>query len=382
MQLKYKYKDKMRWLWILSVIFPTISIPGIFLHHQTGNGIFLFYPFVVTYLITPFLDLIVGEYNENHPREFKEELGQKFFYKLLTFIVVPIHVVVFFISAFYVGTKTLVWWELILISVAAGLASGLAINTGHELGHKKTKFERNLAKIVLAIPAYGHFTIEHNRGHHSNVSTPEDAASAMMGENIYEFALREMPKSFLNAIEIETTRLHRTGKSFWSRENQMLHSFVLTFLIQISLLILFGIKMIPFLLIHNFFAWWQLTSANYIEHYGLLREQKSDGRYEPCKPHHSWNSNYLLGNLHLFNLQRHSDHHTHPSKRYHMLDSYEDLPSLPSGYLGCYLLAYIPWLWFHVMNKKLIALKHINHDFSKINIHPEKKDMLVEKYSL
>jgi len=203
-----------------------------------------------------------------------------------------------------------------------------------------------------------------------------------MGENIYEFALREMPKSFLNAIEIETTRLHRTGKSFWSRENQMLHSFMITLLIQISLLMLFGIKMIPFLLIHNFFAWWQLTSANYIEHYGLLREQKSDGRYESCKPHHSWNSNYLLGNLHLFNLQRHSDHHTHPSKRYHMLDSYEDLPSLPSGYLGCYLLAYIPWLWFYVMNKKLIALKHINHDFSKINIHPGKKDTLVEKYSL
>ena len=81
--MKYKYKDKMRWLWMLSVIYPTVSMPGIYLHHQTGNGLFLFYPFIVTYLITPFLDLIVGEYNENHPRELKEELNQKFFYKFL-----------------------------------------------------------------------------------------------------------------------------------------------------------------------------------------------------------------------------------------------------------------------------------------------------------
>jgi alkane 1-monooxygenase len=264
--------------------------------------------------------------------------------------------------------------------VVAGIASGLGINTGHELGHKKSRLERWLAKIVLAVPVYGHFWIEHNRGHHRDVSTPEDPASAQMGESIYRFAAREIPGAFLRAWAIEKERLERRGKSVWSANNQILQSMSLSAVVQVGLLFAFGWMMIPFLLIHNFFAWWQLTSANYIEHYGLLRLQDENGKYERCQPHHSWNSNHIFSNLVLFHLERHSDHHAHPLRRYQSLRHFPDLPTLPNGYFGSYLLAYVPWLWYRVMDRKLLALPHVDGDLDKINIDPRKKEKIYRKY--
>jgi alkane 1-monooxygenase len=138
--------------------------------------------------------------------------------------------------------------------------------------------------------------------------------------------------------------------------------------------------MIPFLIVHNVLAYWQLTSANYVEHYGLLRGKGDNDRYERCEPHHSWNSNHVFSNLMLFHLERHSDHHTHPLRRYQSLRHYEDLPSLPSGYFGAYLLAYVPRLWFHVMDKRLLALPHVQGDLDKVNIDPAARGALVRKY--
>jgi alkane 1-monooxygenase len=253
------------------------------------------------------------------------------------------------------------------------MAAGLGINTGHELGHKKSRLERTLAKIVLAVPAYGHFCIEHNRGHHSDVATPEDPASARMGESIYKFALREIPGAFKRAWRIEEERLARRGRPVWDADNQILQSLALSALLHIGLLIAFGWLMVPFLIIHDVFAWWQLTSANYIEHYGLLRQKDDNGRYERCQPLHSWNSNHIYSNLVLFHLERHSDHHAHPLRRYQSLRHFEDLPSLPSGYFGSYLLAYVPPLWFRVMDKRLMSLPHIAGDLGKVNVGPDRK---------
>jgi alkane 1-monooxygenase len=114
-------------------------------------------------------------------------------------------------------------------------------------------------------------------------------------------------------------------------------------------------------------AWFQLTSANYVEHYGLLRRKEADGRYERCQPHHSWNSNHVFSNLLLFHLERHSDHHAHPNRRYQSLRHFENLPSLPTGYFGMFLLAYCPPLWFRVMNPRLMALPHVAGDPARVN---------------
>ncbi|MDX1516064.1 MAG: fatty acid desaturase, partial [Woeseiaceae bacterium] len=154
----------------------------------------------------------------------------------------------------------------------------------------------------------------------------------------------------------------------------------LSIAIAAGLVLAFGWAMIPFLVIHHLFAYWQLTSANYIEHYGLLRQKTEDGRYERCEPHHSWNSNHLLSNLMLFHLERHSDHHSHPLRRYQSLRHFDDLPQLPNGYFGVYLLAYVPWLWFRVMDKRLLALPHVNGDLDKVNIDPDARSGIFLQY--
>ncbi|MGI9262177.1 MAG: alkane 1-monooxygenase, partial [Woeseiaceae bacterium] len=302
------------------------------------------------------------------------------FYRLLTYTVVPLHFVALIGSAWWAGTQSLSLWAFAGLAAVAGITSGLAINTGHELGHKKSKFERTLAKIVLAVPVYGHFWIEHNRGHHRDVSTPEDPASSRMGESIYKFARREIPGAFRRAWAIEKDRLQRRDKNVWHSDNQILQSMSLALMLQLGLVVTFGWKMIPFLAIHNAFAWWQLTSANYVEHYGLLRLKDANGRYERCQPHHSWNSNHIFSNLVLFHLERHSDHHAHPLRRYQSLRHFDDLPTLPSGYFGAYLLAWVPWLWYRVMDPKLLALPHIDGDLAKINIDPDKREALRERY--
>ena len=374
------YQDRKRWFWLLSVFYPLQAFLGMWLHARTGNEAWLLLPLALTYIGAPLFDWWLGEDQNNPPEAVVMQLDRDPYYRWLTYIVVPLHFVALIGAAWWAGTQDLAWWSFIGLAVVAGIASGLGINTGHELGHKKPWLERNLAKIVLAVPAYGHFWIEHSRGHHRDVATPEDPASARMGENIYRFALREIPGAFRRAWGIETERLTRKEKPLWSVHNQILQSLALSAVLQLGLIIAFGWKLIPFFIIHNIFAWWQLTSANYIEHYGLLREKDDKGKYERCLPRHSWNSNHIYSNLVLFHLERHSDHHAHPLRRYQSLRHFPDLPTLPNGYFGMYLIAYVPFLWYWVMDKRVLSLPHVAGDLSKVNIEPSKREALTRKY--
>ena len=161
----------------------------------------------------------------------------------------------------------------------------------------------------------------------------------------------------------------------------MLQSYAITAVLQGCLLAAFGWVMLPFLAIHNLVAWWQLTSANYVEHYGLLRQRLPDGRYEAPRPHHSWNTNHLVTNLLLFHLQRHSDHHAHPLRRYQSLRHFEQLPQLPSGYFGMFPLAYMPPLWFKVMDSRLLALPHVQGDLARVNMDPRSRAQIRARYA-
>jgi alkane 1-monooxygenase len=275
------------------------------------------------------------------------------------------HFIVLAGGAWYVSSQQPGWIGLLGLSLLVGAISGFGVNIGHELGHKKESADRLAARLVLAVPFYGHFTIEHNAGHHAQVATPEDSASARMGESIYRFALREAPGGVRRAWELEARRLQRRGFSLWSWRNQILQSYAVSVLLYGGLIAVFGPVIIPFLLIQAAWAWWQLTSANYIEHYGLLREKRPDGRYERCQPKHSWNANHLASNLVLFHLERHSDHHANAARRYQSLRHYEDVPQLPSGYFGMFLLAYVPPLWYRVMDPRLLAL--VDGDLERVN---------------
>lgn len=365
------YVDRKRWLWLLSVAYPLQPFLAIWLHFRTGNELWFLLPLAINYVIAPLVDWAIGEDSNNPPEEVVMQLDQDPYYRRLTYAVVPLHFMTLIGCVWYATEQPLSWWAFILLAVIAGMTAGLAINTGHELGHKNSKFEKSLAKIVLAVAAYGHFSVEHNRGHHKDVSTPSDPASARMGESIYKFARREIPGGFRRAWQVEKERLTLRDKPLWHHSNPILQSYAITIALSLLLILLFGLLVIPFLLIHNLFAYWQLTSANYVEHYGLLRERDVKGRFERCQPYHSWNSNHILSNLILFHLERHSDHHTYPLRRYQSLRHFDDLPTLPNGYFGMYVLAYIPWLWFRVMDKRLMALPHVQGDLERVNIDPD-----------
>ncbi|KZZ39025.1 alkane 1-monooxygenase, partial [Oleiphilus sp. HI0085] len=272
------------------------------------------------------------------------------------------------------------WFNFIGGALTAGLAAGIGVNLGHEMGHKvNDRTQVFFAKMALALPGYGHFFIEHNKGHHKDVSTPEDPASSRMGESIYQFVKREVPGAFRRAWELESARLKRQGKSEWSLQNEIIQPALATVALYSMLLAYFGPVMIPFLSIVAAFGYWQLTCANYIEHYGLLRQKnEKTGRFERCQPHHSWNSNQKISNLILLHLQRHSDHHAHPTRAYQVLRDYHGVPSLPAGYPWMFVLAMIPPVWFSVMDPKVV--KWAGGDMDKVNIEPTKRDEIFSRH--
>jgi len=375
-----EYTDKKRYWWMLSLFMPVFPLLGIWLYFSFGQEWLLAIPLLMNYTLMPVIDHLVGLDENNPPEEIVPQLEDDHYYRWLTWATVPMHFLVLVVIAVFVGTQDISMISVVVMAITAGSYSGLGINTAHELGHKKTAIERLLAKIVLAVPAYGHFCVEHNYGHHRDVATPEDPASARMGQSIYSFLLREIPGTFMRGWNTEKTRLQRLGKRVWSADNDILQSYAISLVLQGALVFMFGWVMVPFLLLHNVWAWFQLTSANYIEHYGLLRQRDENGRYERCEPHHSWNANYIFSNLALYHLERHSDHHANPMRRYQSLRNFDDIPQLPNGYYGMYLLAYVPWLWYRVMDKRLLALPHIRGDLSRVNIESSKRKLIEARY--
>jgi alkane 1-monooxygenase len=375
-----QYRDRKRYAWILSVLVPAIVGSGALLVMLTGDARAAWLPVIFLYGVAPLLDLVLGEDKSNPPESAVPGLEADKFYRYVTYASVPVVWASFVVSVWFLATHELPWHAQLALVLCAGLAGGFGINLGHELGHKSTRIERWLAKIVLAPTAYGHFFIEHNRGHHRDVATPIDPASARMGETIYSFVLREMPGALKRAWRIEVERLGRTGQPVWSLHNEILQPAAITLVLWASMLYWLGPDALPFMIGIAFWANFQLTSANYVEHYGLLRKERAPGRYEVTQPHHSWNSNHVFSNWALFHLQRHSDHHAHPTRRYQSLRHFDNLPTLPNGYFGMFLVSYIPPLWFRVMDRRVVA--QAQGDASRIHFQPGRKDSLMRKFGL
>ncbi len=374
------YIDKKRYFWWFSLVLPCAAVAGPLLYLVFNHEFYLWLFFILVYSIFPIIDYLMGEDSSNPPESVIKLLEADAFYPMITRLNVPVVIASFIFCAWFVANYQLSIFGYLAVALLAGSIGGHGLNIGHELGHKRNKIDIWLAKIVLAPAAYGHFFIEHNRGHHKHVATPEDPASAKMGESIYRFALRELPGAILRANSIEILRLKKAGKSPWSLENEFLQAMLMTLGLFLALFLWLGVAVLGYLFICAFWSMWQLTSANYIEHYGLLRQKLASGRYERPQPHHSWNSNHIFSNWALFHLQRHSDHHANATRSYQSLRHFNGLPTLPSGYFGMYVVAYLPWLWFKVMDKRL--LKVTDGELAKINILPQKREKLITKYQL
>lgn len=362
------YVDRKRHLWWLSVLMPLLPAAAIAVAEGTGWRLVLWSPLLVVYVVIPLLDWLVGVDRSNPPEAVVPELEHDAFYRWLTWIAVPVHIGVLAGGMWYAVTQVTSPFETLGIVLSLGFMAALAINAGHELGHKADAVDRWLTRIALAVAGYGHFRIEHNLGHHVQVATPDDPASARMGESLYRFARREMAGGVRRGWRLEAARLERRARPALSMGNEILQSWAVTLVLQGGLVAWLGWQALPWLLLHNLWAWFQVTGVNYIEHYGLLRQRRPDGSHERCRPRHSWNSNHTVSNLLLFHLQRHSDHHAHAERRYQSLRHFDEAPQLPTGYMGMLLLAWFPGLYFRVMNPRLLAL--VDGDLGRINVDP------------
>jgi alkane 1-monooxygenase len=375
------YTDKKRYAWLFSVIGPGLSLVGtVAVSFWDVDTRILFFTLLFFYGLVPLLDFFLGEDTSNPPESQIQDLEHDAYYRAITYATIPVLWVAVIFNCIFLCTHSLNVWEWLATVIATGSVLGFGLNVSHELGHKLDFLPRKIALLNTALGAYGHFSIEHNRGHHRHVSTPEDPASSKMGENIYKFACREIPGAAKRAWRLEADRLNRLGFSAWHLQNEILQALSLTGLIHGTLIYSYGWPMVAVLVPVALWGAFQLTSANYVEHYGIQRLKNNNGSYETCQPHHSWNSNHLVSNLVLFQLQRHSDHHAHPARSYQSLRDFPNLPRLPSGYFGMFFLAYIPPLWYWVMDPLLV--KTVGANSSRINFLPSAQKRLMAKFAI
>jgi alkane 1-monooxygenase len=315
------------------------------------------FPLLFIFGLVPLIDAIIGQDrgNPNDPAE-TLQLDRNTCFRILTVLVLPLWLATLAWCTYQfiqwpLGPAGVIGWIL-----STGVIGGtLAINPAHELIHKPTRLEPLIGGVLLSSVGYQGFKVEHVRGHHLHVATPEDSSSARLGESVYAFVPRALWLNVRNAWRLESARLLQRGKSPWSWRNEMVHWTLLWFAFVALAGWLGGIPGLLFFLAQGFVASATLEVINYVEHYGLSRREISPGRYERVNHLHSWNSSQRYTNWLLFNLQRHSDHHETARRRYQSLLHHDDSPQLPAGYATMFLLALLPPLWRRVMDHRALA---------------------------
>ncbi len=289
------------------------------------------------------------------PAPLEAESSPAYFQWLLR-LYVPLQLVLIVVGAYAAVQAD--WPTLLGVAFAVGFITGSqGITFAHELGHSKSKLDRFCAWLLMSSVCYGHFMVEHYRGHHPRAATADDPASARLGESLYRFLPRTLWGSLASGWQLEAERIAQF-KTSWLRSPLAWSAAASLMLFVLPALYLPGqaaIKFIAFFALQSMVAFLLLEIVNYIEHYGLRRSSES-GRREPFGMMHAWNADHVVSNSLLANLQRHSDHHMHAWKPYPTLAALPG-PQLPTGYAGCLLLAMLPPLWFYLMHKRLAALQ-------------------------
>ncbi len=320
----------------------------------TNRGWFTWSPMVHAWILLPFAELFIKPDERNMDAAEEEMARADRLYDLMLYIIVPLQFIALYVFLGSLRPDNLQWWEITGRVFTMGLLCGtFGINVGHELGHRVNKFEQFLAKSLLLTSLYMHFFIEHNKGHHKNVATPEDPSSARYNEPLYTFWFRTVIFSYFSAWKIANDDMRKKGLALLHWQNEMLQAQFIQVLFVLCVYLVAGWTITLYFLAAATIGFLLLETVNYIEHYGLQRKATGEGKYERAMPEHSWNSNHILGRLMLFELSRHSDHHYMASRKYQVLRHHDHAPQLPTGYPGSMLLAMIPPLWFYIMNKKI-----------------------------
>ncbi|MFD4295063.1 alkane 1-monooxygenase [Rhodococcus sp. NPDC058532] len=359
------WRDPRRYFWLLGLLAPLSPFAAWVLVELFGLGLFWAAGAILLVVIIPLVDLVSGVDKSNPPDRVMAALEDDRYYRWCTYLFLPIQFAGLVFACYMWTTAPMGWPERFAMAATVGVVAGVGINAAHELGHKRPQHERWLAKVALAQSFYGHFYVEHNFGHHLRVATPDDPASARYGESFWAFLPRSVVGGVRSAWVYEKARLARRGLRTWSPRNDVLNAWAMSIALFAVLIAAFGWSVAPWLVVQAVLGFTFLEAANYLEHYGLRRAKKANGRYERVAPEHSWNSDHVCSNVFLYHLQRHSDHHANPLRRYQTLRSMPDAPQLPAGYAVLIVLAFVPPLWRRVMDPRL--LEHYDGDLSRIN---------------
>ncbi len=331
------------------LLVPLAAISAIY-----GGWTVLLLPISTWYLFS-FIDVFAGLNTANADTETSDD--QLFWYRAITIIWAPVQFILIFGMLYYVTRADhLNGWEQYFLFIGVGVMTGtIGINYSHELMHQKPRIERNMADALLAMVLYSHFRSEHMLVHHRYVGTPRDPVTARYGEGFWRFfvrVLRECPRS---AFAAEKAMLARKGLPWYHRSNPFWRYWLLQAGFLGLALLIGGVWGLFLFLVQAFTAIWQLELVNYTEHYGLTRKHLGEGKYEHVKPHHSWNAAHRATNWLLINLQRHSDHHYKPDRRFPLLQNYNaaQAPQLPFGYPVMTIAAMSPTVWRRVMNPRV-----------------------------
>lgn len=318
-----------------------------------------FFTVFFMFVVYGFMDLVVGRDPSNPTESMLPGLNSDFLYSFYLLLCVPLYIATLVLGAYvfceYPGLTPIaqLGWALSVGSVG----TILAVTAGHELVHRDNEFEKICGGILLSLVCYGGFKVEHVRGHHVNVATPIDKSTAKFGQSLYNFIPRAIYSNFTSAWRLEAARLRARSLSALNWRNEMIWWTAISVLVGFAFYFKFGLSGVIYFITTSLWAISVLECANYVQHYGLQRNKSANGNYEQVRKVHSWNSNFVLSNLSMFQLQRHSDHHQSAKIKYQALRHYDDCPQLPAGYPLMMLISCVPPLWRKIMDPRVVALR-------------------------
>ena len=331
-------------------------VPVAWISASFGGWTLLLLP-VVTWYLFAVIDFFAGLNTDNADLETPEE--DLFWYRLITLIWAPIQaLMVFGILAFVTAGDHLTRLEEWLLFVVLGIVTGaIGIVYAHELMHQRNRLERWMGDLLMTMVLYGHFRSEHLLVHHRYVGTPKDPVTARYNEGFYHYFVRVLPACLKSSFRAEQGMLARKDRPWTDLSNPFWRYGALQLGFLLLAVAIGGLWGLFLFVTQAFVAVAHLELTNYIEHYGLTRKHLGGGKYEHVKPRHSWNAAHRASNWLLINLQRHSDHHYKPDRRFPLLQNYdaEEAPQLPMGYPGMGIVALIPPVWFRRMNPRVRA---------------------------
>lgn len=323
--------------------FSILILPVVVYISFTSKGWLTHLPAIVFFGLVPFLELFIPPNKENFDKDEEKVEKENKLYTYLLYATLPIQIIflIFFFDA--IQEPNLTNGEIAGRIFGMGIMCGvIGINVGHELGHRNNRFDEFIGEILLLTSLNTHFLPYHNGGHHYNVATPQDAATARKNEILFIFWIRSHFTSYIQAWKLENKRMKELNRSWFHHQNRMVIYTICNIIFLLSIYSIFGQFVLLAFLGAAVSGIILLETVNYIEHYGLLRKQNENGRYERVKRNHSWNSDHQVGQVLLFNLSRHSDHHYNGSKHYQLLKSLPESPQMPTGYPGMMLLSLFP----------------------------------------